>query len=60
MDPEYYFHYFLCHTIILVPLLSHFIFFLHIEKQNIFLDKNPATPPPPLPRSPDNQMVSPA
>ena len=30
----------------LVPLLSHFIFFLHIKNQNIFLDKNPAPPPP--------------
>ena len=38
----------------LVPFLSHFIFFLHIKNQNIFLDKNPAPPPPP-----DNQMVSP-
>ena len=37
----------------LVPLLSHFIFFLHIKNQNIFLNKNPAPPPP------DKQMVSP-
>ena len=34
----------------LVPLLSHFIFFLHIKNQNIFLDKNPVPLPPPPPR----------
>ena len=35
MIPEYFFHY-LWGNIILVPLLSHFIFFLHIKNQNIF------------------------
>ena len=37
------------HIIFLAPLLSHFIFLLHIKNQNIFLDKNPGHPhlPPP-------------
>ena len=52
MGPEYFFSVFLRPYYFLVPLLSHFIFSLHIKKQNIFLDKNPA----PLP---DNQMASP-
>ena len=51
----------------LVPLLSHFSFFLHFKNQNMFLDKNPAPAPPPPqktkwsvpPPTPDNQMVSP-
>ena len=45
MGPEYFFHYFWGHIIFLVFLLSHFIFFLHIKNQNIFLDKNPGPPP---------------
>ena len=45
MGPEYFFHYFWGHIIFLVSLLSHFIFFLHIKNQNIFLDKNPGPPP---------------
>ena len=39
MGPEYFFHYFEP-ILFLVPLLSHFIFLLHINNQNIFLDKN--------------------
>ena len=49
MCPEYLFSLFWGNIIFLVLLLSHFIFFLHIKNQNIFLD-NPF---------PDNQMVSP-
>ena len=33
----------------LVPLLSPFIFFLHMKNQNIFLDKNPDPTPTPHP-----------
>ena len=53
MGPEHFFSLFLRPYYFLVPLLSHFIFFLHIKNQNIFLDKTHAPPPQ------DNQMVSP-
>ena len=43
----FFFSLFLRPYYFLVSLLSHFIFFLHIKNQNIFLDKNPAPPPPP-------------
>ena len=49
MGPEYVFSLFLRPYYFLVPLLSHFIFFLHTKNQNIFLDKNPARPRPPHP-----------
>ena len=56
MGPEYFFSLFLRPYFFLVPLLSHFIFFLHIKNQNIFLFyKNPAPAPTP---PPDNQMVT--
>ena len=58
MGPEYICHYFWDHIIFQYPSWAIIFFFLHIKKQNIFLDKNPAPPPPPRP-PPDNQMVSP-
>ena len=58
MGPEYFFSLFLRPYYFLVPLLSHFIFFLHIKNQKIFLDKNTGHPPSPPP-PPDNQMISP-
>ena len=53
-----FFHYFWGHIIFLVPLLSHFIFFLHVKNQNIFLDKNLWSPQKPTTFGNINKMES--